>query len=187
MNEVTWSIGRPIQFDIIAPIDEQDPSVPVVMDAATAIGWLFNKRVRTQITADALITDTSLIVNDTSDYLSGDTVVVMHEDGSLGSYLLAVPPPDLTTLTIPALSDGVRKGALIKKSIIASSKAGVAYGTASLEHQRWGYVVSWGYVDAPSAERDMLLEAYIRVEKVATGAIYTESWDVIVAGARGAP
>lgn len=186
-NEVTWYKGNELLLDIVAPLDGQDPSAPVVMDSAVGAGYLFDKRIRVNITGTAAGAQMTLPVDDTSELAVGDRMVVMLEDGSLQQ--LTVDTLTATQITFTAnLTDSVHAGSLLRKVVgVSAAVVGAAYGTPAVGTSNWGYTFGFDHQYSPFSGRDMLIEAYVRLEKVATGAVYSRSWDVAVADARGAP
>lgn len=187
-NEVTWYEGNELTLDIVAPIDYADPSTPVVMDSGTATGYLFERDGEGKMASQAAASQPVLNVVDGTLLTAADRVVVLGNDNKLYQHEVDSIVDNAVTLTanltqIVAAGSPVRKVAGTQAPLVVTPH----YGTASLASTEWGYVIPIDHAYAPDIPRDRAIEAYVTVEKAATSALYSKSWDVLLARAKGAP
>lgn len=190
-KQITWPQGNTLILDVVAPLDYGDPAVPVVMDAADTIqGFVFDKRSPLRVTALAAASQDTLKLEDTSKINDSDLIYLRHQDGTYAVYIVD-SLTDATTLVITStFADEVRAGTFIKLCVVGAFPVmGAAYGIGdeTVASEDWGYIVQFSEVDVFDLKEGELLEGYIRLEKSSTGAVYSQSWDVIVGTAKGTP
>ncbi len=173
----------------MAPLDVVDPSLHVTVDGAVATGYLFYKAKKYKLAASAASAQADIVLVDATDVAVADRLVLMGDDGLLDQYEVLSKVSNAVTLT-GNLNNAVTSGGTVYTvQGVQAAKTGVAYGVGaeSLTNTAWGYTIEFDHAYAPTAVDGMLLEAYATVYKSGTGALYSQSWDVQVADARGAP
>ncbi len=192
-NHVTWSIGTSLLLDVVAPLDYIVPSVPVAISGAvdgvdTVKAYLFSKRVKSVLSADAPLANPTITVESVDGLLVLDFITIEEVDGTLSRH--RVSAIDASTLVITfdtILAAGAKTGARYWKTLGSAPVVGVLYGTADVAETDWGYVYEFPYTYDSDLRRDEILEAMAVLHLTSTGAHYTRSWDVIMAEATGAP
>lgn len=193
-NHVTWNIGNSLLLDVVAPLDHIVPSAPTAVTGAvdsgadTVKGYLFSRRVKSVLTGDEDASALTITVESVKGLVVADIITIEESDGSFTRHPVTIIVADTKVITFTTgLSAGAKAGARYWKTYGSAPVVGVEYGTAAATETDWGYVYEFPYTYDSKLRRDEKLEAMAVLHLDSTGAHYTQSWDVIMAEATGAP
>lgn len=187
-----WYMNNPMLFDVVAPIDGLDPSVKVVMDAAVADLYVFDKLQKTVTTASGA--GVTIIPIQADQFVNGDVLRIETDPDAFTKATItdASTAGQVTVDTSVTFAKGARVWKAYGDSVGHNPvNIGTNYGTAKLvldTGETWGYAIEVPYTyDSTLCRRDLVLECYMVIVKAGTGARYVTFWDVIMAEANGTP
>ena len=192
-NYVTWNIGTSLLLNVPFPLDYIVPSVPAAIGGAVdgvdiVKGYLFSKRVKSVLSADAAASAVAITVESVEGLVVNDNITIEEGDGSFTKHRVSAIALLVITFDTALGADGAKAGARYWKTYGSAPVVGVSYGgTPDPDTEDWGYVYEFPYTYDTALRRDEKLEAVAVLHLASTGAHYTRSWDVIMAEATGAP
>jgi hypothetical protein len=189
-ESVNWCIGNGLQLNVVAPLDySPNPSVPVVMDAATTVtGYIFDKLAKNTCSAAASASAVLVVVDSVSHFTDGDDITVEETDGTLTRHTNIVITASTKTIAFTTgLTVGAAVGARVWKHYGAEVVTGVFYGTAAVDSSAWGYLYDFRYDYDSALRRNLRLEAMAVLHKSSTSGHFTQTWDVVMTEPFGNP
>lgn len=188
-GDFTWPIGNNLLIDLIAPLDELDPSAKVVMDSATTItGHALSKRAKSVATAVEAAAAVTITLESVVNFAVGDEILIEETDGTFTRHPITVID---TATKIVTFTTGLTVGSGIEarvwKTYGSAVITGVSYGTAAVAETNWGYVFDFPYDYDSELTRGLQLEIMAVLHKTSTGAHYTRTWNVIMSESYGNP
>lgn len=188
MNEsANWYRGNHLLLDLVAPLDHLDPSTPVVMDSATTIqAHMFSKQTKSTASKVEAAAALTITLDDLTDLAVGDIITIEESDVTYTRHPVTVIDTTTKVVTFTTgLTVGSVIGARVWKTYGAAVVTGVAYGTADVAKDDWGYVFDFPYTYDTEILRNELLEAMTVLHKNSTSAHYEKLWDVMQPEAYG--
>ncbi len=183
VNE-TWRVGNPLVVDIVAPMDNIDPSAPAMATGGTLNVKIFEKPSRTRVTADVAGAATLVYLSDVSAYAVGDYVALELVDGTVEQLEITAIDVDTLELTLDTgPSDDVQAGTDAFKALLAGSGvAGAEYGTPAVDSELWGYIAEIPWPANSTYEYTRGLELLLRatLDVAGSGAHWERSWVVTI-------
>lgn len=186
-KQIVWRRGNPLTLDIAAPLDKADPSAHLVVDAAVATGYLYDRRKQ----SEAILGNTGGAVSivrinpdDTGKFAIGD-IFELFQDYDTTRFSDTITTIDTATGDIgfagTTTAGWAIGGRFIKR--LGAPIVGAAYGTPALTSVDWGYTVQFpaehGQIATGGIDELQELLAEVVLFKVATGARLERSWDVL--------
>lgn len=185
-NFLQWPIRVPLLVDFPFPLDNGDPSTPVVFNAdgvLTSIALLPNRKTRLAQDVDSGAT-TITVEDDPAkfDWANGTTLQLSEFDSS--TLLVTVSSVDSAAKTVtfsPSVVNGMRGAARVIE-YVEPVITGASYGTPNLRTQDWGWVAEFPS-DHSVLQKSQQFSIESKLVSASTGARLSKKQDLLVSAA----